>query len=177
MSAANASSVALRSRNLVRGLSGSFPAARSFSTSAIVDRGRIVRPASRSSKSAASTHRTGSSVVVRGKRLVGLGDERAFVGVGLETRVSLRHAEEPHSCREVARESDVWVLVGSDRNHRGFRPVELGVEDVRHLGDDGLHVRDVGLAAEAVDALEFGEVGLHTEFEREVLQRAVVDWR
>jgi len=67
----------------------------------------------------------------------------------------------------------VGVLVGADRDDRGFRLAELRVEDVRHLGDDALHVGDVSLAVEAVDGLELREVRLRTEFEREVLKFAV----
>ncbi len=65
------------------------------------------------------------------------------------------------------------VLVGADGDDRRLGLVELGVEDVGHLRDDRLHVRDVRLAVEVVDGLQLREVGLDAQFEREVLDLAV----
>jgi hypothetical protein len=65
------------------------------------------------------------------------------------------------------------VLIRPDRDHGGFGLVQLGIEDVGHLGDDRLHVGHVGLAVEAVDGLELREVRLDPQFEGQVLDLPV----
>jgi len=94
------------------------------------------------------------------ERVVGVLDEQSLALVGLETRVGLCDAEVAHPRGEVAAESEVRVLVRADRNHRRPWFVQLRGEDVGHLRDDGLHVRDVSLAVEVVDCRQFREVGL-----------------
>lgn len=95
--------------------------------------------------------------------------EGAFCGLEFEAGVRFADLEESHPFGEVPRQADVWILIRADGDDGGFWLLELWVEDVCHLGDDGLHVRNVGLAVEAVDGLKLGEVGLSAEFEGKIL--------
>jgi len=105
--------------------------------------------------------------------LVELGDQFALLVFEFEAGVRFGDFEEAHPFGEVPRQPDVRILIRTDGDHGWLGLLELRVEDVGHLGDDRLHVRDIGLAVEAIDRLELREIGLRAEIEGEVLHLAV----
>jgi hypothetical protein len=73
-----------------------------------------------------------------------------------------------------AGETDVRVLVNPDRHQcRRRLAVDLGIEDIRDLGDHGVRMGEVGVRAEAVDCRELGEVDLGRRLEGKILEPVV----
>ena len=85
---------------------------------------------------------------------------------------------------QATRQAEVWILVDAHGHHDGAKAsefVRLGMQNVPGLNERRLNVSEVGLSFEAVNGLEFGQIGPATKLEAKPLndrsRRLEVDLR